>query len=366
MNISNRRSPSTKTPLLVIVKTNRRADNVVASFSAGLLLCLIIVACGRLTIIGQVLDEVVFQLGFGVLKYLVYGIGIVTSFLIWTKHKIIISKKFFWIVLCCLWTGCFNASAIVLVINHTHRHHLPIWSPKSFPLIMKYFWSAWLDQSVFHCQHPSFLRFNGVWFSYQTMGGLGGELLSALTSYCSLFGPIVIANLILITLLIVAIIKGCHLLKQNSQPYLPSQTNHLPITNNDTNKQQRTRVPSYVFIWDKQTIKKRHLKTERQQGQQVKTWFQNGFNQQKQQHEHDSSRVQAPPRAHVLRSPSISKTPEKLQQHFNGKIKNNPNASNSNQVHTIELPASKPSLNHQSSSNEQNHHEQAQIKIQKI
>ncbi len=181
-------------------KQIHRSDSIgwLVLFTSVLLLT--ILSAGRLTLVGQFLDDVIFTFLFGLFKYAIYALLIVICGLGFAKLRIHTNPKVLLIIGCSfiiITTFISNVLLIYDYVNKTDRT-IKVFSPQIFVIVMRHFINSWYNNSIFGAQYLSnlsFFQFNGEWFAVSSSGGIFGEFICAVFSYLTIFAPFILATI---------------------------------------------------------------------------------------------------------------------------------------------------------------------------
>jgi S-DNA-T family DNA segregation ATPase FtsK/SpoIIIE len=183
-----------KTKAFRVEKKQRRNDSIAWIIASIVLLFLNVVSIGRITVVGQFIDDVIFTFTFGWFKYFVYLIFIGINICIYFGIRFKFKKRFLLMV---FGTWCVLAwiitAVLFIVAYHLDIKDLQIdnyFSSSIFVSSIKAYISNWKEYSIFGSYAPKswILCDSHTYFSLWAGGGFIGAFLSAVFSYTTIYG----------------------------------------------------------------------------------------------------------------------------------------------------------------------------------
>ncbi|AGR41915.1 DNA translocase FtsK [Spiroplasma diminutum] len=189
-----------RTTAFTIQKKQRKVDSVSWIVGALLLFFLNLMALGRITIVGQFLDDVIFNLPFGWFKYFLYILFFIIDFAIYFGIKFKPKKRFIamivltWVVLCWI-----ISSILFIVAYHTKTTDFEIaniWSKTILKDSLNSYLSNWKNNSLWGPDSGTiWMAEPHTYFTTWAGGGLIGTILTGISAYASIYFGLIIAIL---------------------------------------------------------------------------------------------------------------------------------------------------------------------------
>lgn len=186
-----------------IYRTKRPKENIGWVTGAAFLFLGVILSLGRLTVIGQFLDDVLFNLPWGWLKFPLYLGLLAVAFSICFNYHFKFKKTFIlmsvaalsvaaWMMSLAVLTALYNAKAIHYDLNFNR-----LWDRDIFIKSFKLYWLNWKDYSVFATGYAQTSKIDLLikgqgYVSLYGAGGALGYLLASASYYLSLPGAYVL------------------------------------------------------------------------------------------------------------------------------------------------------------------------------
>jgi len=194
--ITNQHYNDDRTMAFKVSRTGHRADSIAWVVGSFIMFIFLTLSVGRLTIVGELIDDTVFSFLFGWLKYVVYLLLFITNiFIVFglsAKFKVSFLGMFFisWLVLSWMITTIY-----LLAMK------APLWANDMFSVTMKDYISNWKTNSIFgpaflDAQPQKFLywHYNAAYINVGQAGGVIGALLAGSIGYASLPGSLILAS----------------------------------------------------------------------------------------------------------------------------------------------------------------------------
>ncbi|AGM24767.1 DNA translocase FtsK [Spiroplasma chrysopicola] len=182
------------TAIIKVEKKPRRNDAIGWVIGALLVVFFTIISVGRITLIGQFIDDVIFTFLFGWFKYLLYFCCLIVGLTIFLGVKIKIKRRVRWMTICFIILTCWLVSAILLIYQFS-QNQMPFFDQQSFLNIIKAYIKNWQNASIFSpeaLKSITFVGFNGQWITLGAGGGIIGNFLAGVFSYLTIFGSVVL------------------------------------------------------------------------------------------------------------------------------------------------------------------------------
>ncbi|AHF60707.1 hypothetical protein P344_01560 [Spiroplasma mirum ATCC 29335] len=183
------------TAIIKIEKKQRRNDSIGWIIGSLLLIFFTIIAVGRITLIGQFIDDVIFTFPFGWFKYIVYLLCLILGITIFIGVKIKLKRRVRHMILVFAILACWMVSNVLLIVQFAH-HEIKYFDQDNFVNIMSNYINHWQKASIFnpHPRNPiTFVGFNGDWITLYAGGGIIGNFIAAIFSYLTIFGSLALA-----------------------------------------------------------------------------------------------------------------------------------------------------------------------------
>ncbi|ASP28606.1 DNA translocase [Spiroplasma corruscae] len=194
---NNENNNSDRTTAFTVHKKKRRTDSVSWIISALLLFFLNIFSVGRITIVGQFLDDVIFTYPFGWFKYFLYLLIFIIAFSIYFGIKFKAKKRFLAMVFLTFVVLCWLISSILFIVAY---------ATKSSQFVVEHFWTKsilvdsiksytnnWYSNSLWNTAHNFIISDPNSYFTIWAGGGIIGTILCGISSYLTIYGGLIIA-----------------------------------------------------------------------------------------------------------------------------------------------------------------------------
>ncbi|ATZ17709.1 DNA translocase FtsK [Mesoplasma melaleucae] len=185
-----------KTAAFVTTKQKRRSDSISWMVTGLVILFITVFSLGRITVIGQFLDDVIFNFLFGWFKYFIYVILFIVDLSIFSGIRFKFKKRFLLMVMSSFILLCWLISLILFtqIIALKNEHLNKLWQKDFFGQMFGVYATEWFNHSIFSGQYYKevidyFLKTGGDgYFNLYSGGGITGTLMVATTSYLSIVG----------------------------------------------------------------------------------------------------------------------------------------------------------------------------------
>lgn len=181
------------TAILKVEKKQRRNDSIGWVIGALLVTFFTILAVGRITLIGQFLDDVLFTFAFGWFKYLLYLVCLVLGVTIFIGVRIKLKSRVCWMIISFVILSCWLVSSVLLIYQYANGQ-IAFFNKTVFLDVINNYLAHWQDASIFNANpsHPIiFIGFNGAWITLYAGGGIIGNFLAGIFSYTTIFGSLI-------------------------------------------------------------------------------------------------------------------------------------------------------------------------------
>ncbi|QGS51678.1 DNA translocase FtsK [Spiroplasma tabanidicola] len=186
-----------RTRALDIQRKQRRPDSIAWIISALLLFFINVVALGRITVIGQLLDDLVFTFLFGWFKYFLYLLFFIIDFAIYFGIKFKPKKRFLAMIFVTWIMCCWVISSILFIVAHNLKSDdlvIPnYWSKDIFLNSLKSYLTQWKTHSFFGSTQNLLVSSKDSYFTTYAGGGFIGAFLSGISSYLTIYGSLILA-----------------------------------------------------------------------------------------------------------------------------------------------------------------------------
>lgn len=194
-----------KTAAFVTTKKKRRSDSISWMVTGLVILFITVFSLGRITVIGQFLDDVIFNFLFGWFKYFIYVVLFIIDLSIFSGIRFKFKKRFLFMVMCTFILLCWLISLILFtqIIASKNEHLNKLWQKDFFNQMFIVYATEWFNHSIFSGDYYKevidyFLKTGGVgYFNLYSGGGLTGTLMVASTSYLSIVGSYVLLAILM-------------------------------------------------------------------------------------------------------------------------------------------------------------------------
>ncbi|ATZ20629.1 DNA translocase FtsK [Mesoplasma coleopterae] len=189
-----------KTAAFVTTKQKRRNDSISWMVTGLVILFITVFSLGRITVIGQFLDDVFFNFLFGWFKYFIYIILFIVDLCIFSGIRFKFKKRFLFMVITTFILLCWLISLILFtqIIASKNESLNKLWQGDFFSQMFSVYADEWLKHSIFSGQYYKevidyFLK-TGVdgYFNLYSGGGITGTLMVGITSYLSIVGSYIL------------------------------------------------------------------------------------------------------------------------------------------------------------------------------
>ncbi|MBH8623063.1 DNA translocase FtsK [Spiroplasma sp. hyd1] len=181
------------TAILKVEKKQHRNDSIGWVIGALLVTFFTILAVGRITLIGQFLDDVLFTFAFGWFKYLLYLVCLVLGVTIFIGVRIKLKSRVCWMIISFVILSCWLVSSVLLIYQYANGQ-IAFFNKTVFLDVINNYLAHWQDASIFNANpsHPiTFIGFNGAWITLYAGGGIIGNFLAGIFSYTTIFGSLI-------------------------------------------------------------------------------------------------------------------------------------------------------------------------------
>ncbi|WP_425377927.1 DNA translocase FtsK [Spiroplasma endosymbiont of Polydrusus pterygomalis] len=183
-----------KTAILKVEKKQCRNDSIGWVIGALLVTFFTILAVGRITLIGQFIDDVLFTFAFGWFKYLMYLVCLILGIAIFIGVRIRLKVRVICMVITFIILSCWLVSGVLLIYQYAIGQ-MAYFHRGVFLNVMNNYLERWQDASIFTSNptHPiTFVGFNGSWITLYAGGGMIGNFLAGIASYTTIFGLLIL------------------------------------------------------------------------------------------------------------------------------------------------------------------------------
>ncbi|WP_374696366.1 DNA translocase FtsK [Spiroplasma endosymbiont of Polydrusus formosus] len=183
-----------KTAILKVKKKQHRNDSIGWVIGALLVIFFTIIAVGRITLIGQFIDDVLFTFAFGWFKYLVYLVCLILGITIFIGVRIRLKNRVICMAITFIILSCWLVSGVLLIYQYAIGQ-MAYFHRGVFLNVMNNYLERWQDASIFNynpTHHITFVGFNGSWIILYAGGGMIGNFLAGIASYTTIFGSLIL------------------------------------------------------------------------------------------------------------------------------------------------------------------------------
>jgi len=190
-----------RTTAFKVIRQKHRPDSIAWVVSSVFMFIFLVLALGRLTIIGQLIDDVIFSFLFGWIKYIAYLVFFGINFTIVFGLKFKFKKRFIlmlvttWLVVVWVLSACWMLSL----------YPDQLWKADMFSTTMKDYFQNWQDHSIFgetfKFASPSkfaYWQHNLAYANLGQTGGIFGSIIASGFSYLSLPVSLILATFALL------------------------------------------------------------------------------------------------------------------------------------------------------------------------
>ncbi|WP_338970417.1 DNA translocase FtsK [Spiroplasma endosymbiont of Labia minor] len=190
-----------RTTAFVLEQKQRRSDNISWIIISLLMFVFVVISVGRITIVGQFLDDVLFTLPFGWFKYIIYLAILVFVIAAYFGIRFKFKKRFLGMVISSsLILSTLISSILIIVAYYTKTKEFQILSIINKDMLKNIlidYWKNWQDHSIFSLNPDYKVNFiysePSAYFTIYAGGGLFGNLFAGIFAYTSIFGGLVIS-----------------------------------------------------------------------------------------------------------------------------------------------------------------------------
>ncbi|AVN60784.1 DNA translocase FtsK [Mesoplasma florum] len=189
-----------KTAAFVTTKQKRRNDSISWMVTGLVILFITVFSLGRITVIGQFLDDVFFNFIFGWFKYFIYIVLFIVDLCIFSGIRFKFKKRFLFMVISSFILLCWLISLILFtqIIASKNENLNKLWQANFFAQMFNVYAKEWVDHSIFSGQYYKevidyFLKTGSDgYFNLYSGGGITGTLMVGITSYLSIVGSYIL------------------------------------------------------------------------------------------------------------------------------------------------------------------------------
>ncbi|AVP49304.1 DNA translocase FtsK [Williamsoniiplasma luminosum] len=190
-------------------KKKHKKDSIAWIVTGLLLFFFTFVSLGRITVIGQFFDDVIFNLIFGWFKFPMYLILIIIDISIYSGIRFKFKKRFIFMIASTALILCLYVSLALMIAIYDQQlvvgENLTIdklWDKDSFSKLFQIYWEQWKVDSIFGPTYGvttkmDFFISSSGYANLYNGGGVIGTLLAGCFSYLSIPGAIIVATFIL-------------------------------------------------------------------------------------------------------------------------------------------------------------------------
>ncbi|WP_162684663.1 DNA translocase FtsK [Spiroplasma sp. BIUS-1] len=194
----NNQDDNDRTRAFTLQKKERRADSVSWIVGALLLFFINLMSLGRITIVGQFIDDVFFNLPFGWFKYFLYLLFFMVDFAIYFGIKFKPKKRFLAMVIITWISMCWIISSILFIVAYNVKTEdfkvNAIWSSTILKDSISSYFENWTQKSLWGENSGTIWVANPeTYFNLWAGGGLIGTILAGFSAYTSIYFGLVIA-----------------------------------------------------------------------------------------------------------------------------------------------------------------------------
>jgi len=190
-----------RTTAFKVVRQKHRPDSIAWVVGSIFMFIVLVLSLGRVTVIGQLIDDVVFSFLFGWIKYVAYLVFFGINFAIVFGLKFKFKKRFLLMLLATWLSVVWVLSACWMLSLYPDQ----LWKADMFTITMKDYFQNWQDHSIFGeaFKFASPAKF-GYWqnnLSYANLGqtgGIFGSIIASGFSYLSLPVSLILAAFVLL------------------------------------------------------------------------------------------------------------------------------------------------------------------------
>ncbi|WP_158500656.1 DNA translocase FtsK [Spiroplasma litorale] len=196
-NLNNNNQDSDRTVAFSLQKKQRRSDSVSWIISALILFFLNTISLGRITIVGQFLDDVIFTFPFGWFKYFLYLLNFIIAFSIYFGIKFKAKKRFLAMIATTFIMLCWLISSIIFIVAYAKESDSFVvknyWTDSIFLDSIKSYTNNWFINSLWNTEHNFIIARPESYFTVWAGGGIIGTLLCGVFSYLTIYGSFIAA-----------------------------------------------------------------------------------------------------------------------------------------------------------------------------
>ncbi|ALD66135.1 DNA translocase FtsK [Spiroplasma cantharicola] len=196
----NNHNNSDRTRAFTIQKKQRKNDSISWIVGALILFFLNLMSLGRITIIGQFFDDVIFNLPFGWFKYFLYSLFFLLDFSIYFGIKFKPKKRFIAMVFLTWICLCWIISAILFIVAYHVKTQdfivKDIWSSSILKDSLNSYLTNWKSNSIWGENSGTvWIADPSTYFTTWSGGGLIGTILAGIFAYTSIYVGLIFAIL---------------------------------------------------------------------------------------------------------------------------------------------------------------------------
>ncbi|WP_342275602.1 DNA translocase FtsK [Spiroplasma endosymbiont of Cantharis lateralis] len=198
----NNHNDNDRTRAFSIQKKQRKNDSISWIVGALVLFFLNLMSLGRITIVGQFFDDVIFNLPFGWFKYFLYSLFFLLDFSIYFGIKFKPKKRFIAMIFLTWICLCWIISAILFIVAYHVKTQdfivKDIWSGTILKDSLNSYLTNWKNNSIWGENSGTiWIADPSTYFTTWSGGGLIGTFLSGIFAYTSIYVGLIIAILFL-------------------------------------------------------------------------------------------------------------------------------------------------------------------------
>lgn len=246
-NLANNHSKNDTTRIIKLQKRNEhRVDKISGTILALIIIFITIISVGRITVIGQFLDDLFFNFLFGWFKYIVYLFIFTIAFGIFFGVKIKVKKRVRWMALLLILLICWFVNDLVLLISREYAaHSIKLnWFIETIKNYSVNWWDNVIFSRPFNLQ--TFFGINGSYFIRYAGGGIIGTLFSAFFGYLTTYVSFIF-SIISLTLTISWIVTGNFLFLFNYKRNKKSKGLQIIHLSSNNSKTQTNKIHHKLF-----------------------------------------------------------------------------------------------------------------------
>ncbi|AGR40917.1 DNA translocase FtsK [Spiroplasma taiwanense] len=193
---NNNSKDNDRTIAFTVQKKERKADSISWIVTALILFFINVMSVGRITIVGQFIDDILFTLPFGWFKYFLYLLFFILDFSIYFGIKFNPKKRFIAMVIITWFVMCWLISSILFIVanltNSTDFNIENVWSNSILKDSIVSYVNNWYSHSLWKTTGDFIIAAPESYFTLWAGGGMIGTVLAGISSYTSIYGGLVI------------------------------------------------------------------------------------------------------------------------------------------------------------------------------